>query len=76
MERPAQEEVEHVIRRVKAMNAPQIKLNDVLLLTKSNLTIEEVAEKLGIPVEAACALVVASLRSSRALAQQPELPSL
>jgi hypothetical protein len=76
VERPAQEEVEHVIRRVKAMNASQIKLNDVLLLTKSNLTIEEVAEKLGIPVEAARALVVASLRSTLALTQQPELPSL
>ena len=33
-----------------------------------NLTIEEVAKRLGISVEAACALVVASLRGSRALA--------
>jgi hypothetical protein len=42
----------------------QIKLNDVLPLIECNLTIEEVAEKLGLPVEAACALVVASLRGS------------
>ena len=71
VESPAKEEDEHTIRRLKAMNAPQIKLNEVLPLIESNLTIEEVAEMLGVPVEAACALVVASLRSSRALAKQP-----
>jgi hypothetical protein len=64
VKRTAQEEVEHAIRRLKAINAPQIKLNDVLPLIECNLTIEEVAEKLGLPVEAACALVVASLRGS------------
>ena len=41
------------------------KLRDVLPLIESNLTIQEVAERLGISVEAACALVVASLRSNR-----------
>jgi hypothetical protein len=41
------------------------KLRDVLPLLKSNLTIQEVAERLGISVEAACALVVASIRSNR-----------
>ena len=41
------------------------KLPDVLPLIESNLTIQEVAERLGISVEAACALVVASLRSNR-----------
>jgi orotate phosphoribosyltransferase-like protein len=39
-------------------------LNHVLPLIESNLTIQEVAERLGISVEAACALVVASLRSN------------
>ena len=42
------------------------KLSDVLPLMESNLTIQEVAERLGISVESACTLVVASLRSSRA----------
>jgi hypothetical protein len=41
------------------------KLRDVLPLIESNLTIQEVAERLGTSVEAACALVVASLRSNR-----------
>jgi DNA-binding CsgD family transcriptional regulator len=40
------------------------KLRDVLPLIESNLTLKEVAERLGISVEAAYALVVASLRSS------------
>jgi hypothetical protein len=40
------------------------KLKDVLPLIESNLTIKEVAEKLGISVKLACALVAASLRSS------------
>jgi hypothetical protein len=41
----------------------QTRVNDVLPLIESNLTIQEVAERLGISVEAACALVVASLKS-------------
>ena len=41
------------------------KLRDVLPLLESNLTIQEVAERLDISVEAACALVVASIRSNR-----------
>jgi hypothetical protein len=60
---------ERAIRRPEGMNAGQTKLNDVLPLIESNLTIQEVAEKLGISEEAACALVVASLRSSRTDAQ-------
>jgi hypothetical protein len=64
--RPADE---RAIRRPEGMNAGQTKLNDVLPLIESNLTIQEVAEKLDISVEAACALVVASLRSSRTDAQ-------
>jgi hypothetical protein len=44
------------------MNVGQITLNDVLPLIECNLTIAEVAEKLGISEEAACALVVACLR--------------
>jgi hypothetical protein len=44
------------------MNANQTNPHDVLPLIKSNLSIPEIAERLGISVEAACALVVASLR--------------
>ena len=36
---------------------------------ESNLTIQDVAQRLGISLEAACVLVVASLTSSRARAQ-------
>ena len=61
VERPADE---HAARMSEATNVTQTKLNDVLPLIESNLTIQEVAEKLGTSVEAACALVVASLRSS------------
>ena len=42
------------------------KLRDVLPLMEIDLTIQEVAERLGISVKAACALVVASLRSTQA----------
>ncbi len=55
---------QHLVRR-EGMDA-DTKLFDVLPLIESNLTIQEVAERLGISVESACALVVASLRSSRA----------
>jgi hypothetical protein len=48
------------------MDANQTNPHNVLPLIKSNLSIPEIAERLGISVEAACALVVASLRSSRA----------
>jgi hypothetical protein len=64
--RPADE---RAIRRPEGMNAGQTKLNDVLPLIESNLTIQKIAEKLDISVEAACALIVASLRSSRTDAQ-------
>ena len=40
MERPADE---RAIRRSEAINATQTKLNDVLHLIESNLTIQEVA---------------------------------
>jgi hypothetical protein len=66
VERPADE---RAIWRPEATKPAQTKLNDVLPLIESNLTIQEVAERLGISVEAACALVVASLRSNRAGAQ-------
>jgi hypothetical protein len=62
VERPADE---RTIRKSEGINDAQTKLNDVLPLIESNLTIQEVAEKLGISVEAACSLVVASLRSSK-----------
>jgi hypothetical protein len=46
------------------------KLKDVLpLIESNNLTTQEVAEKLGISVKVACALVVASLRSSSSQAR-------
>ncbi len=44
----------------------QTTLNDVLPHIESNLTIEEIAEKLGISVEAACALVLATIRNKPA----------
>jgi orotate phosphoribosyltransferase-like protein len=65
VERPADE---RATRRLEGVNA-DTKLSDVLSLFESNLTILEVAERLNISVEAACALVVASLRSNRAGAQ-------
>jgi hypothetical protein len=43
-------------------NVGQTRLNDVRPLIESNLTIQEVAERLGISVEAACTLV-ADLKS-------------
>jgi uncharacterized protein YoaH (UPF0181 family) len=60
VERPADE---RAIKRSEGLNGAQTKLNDVLPLIESNLTIQEVAARLGISVEAACTLVVASLRS-------------
>jgi hypothetical protein len=42
-----------------------MKLSEVLPLIESDLTIEEVAQRLGISLEAACSLVVASIRSSK-----------
>ncbi len=68
MERPADE---RTIKKSEGINDAQTKLNDVLPLIESDLTIQEVAERLGISVEAACALIVASLGSSRDGAQQP-----
>jgi hypothetical protein len=67
-EEEEEEEEEHAIRRrrSKGMNVGQIKLNDVLPLIENNLTIAEVADKLGIAEETTRALVAASLRSSRA----------
>ncbi len=62
MKRPADE---HAIRKSEGINDAPTELDEALPLIESNLTIQEVAEKLGISVEAACALVVASLRSSR-----------
>ena len=50
------------------MDANQTNPHNVLPLIKSNLSIPEIAERLGISVEVACTLVVASLRSSRASA--------
>ena len=65
MERPA---AARAARRSEELNA-DMKVSDVLPLIKSNLTIQEVAQRLNISVEAACALIVASLRSNRAGAQ-------
>ena len=64
------------IRRLEGMNAAQTKPNDLLPLNEDNLTIAELAEKLGISEEAACALVVASQRSSRTRTQLPHPPFL
>ena len=64
MERPVDEWAISKSRRSEGINSVQIKLNDIVPLIESDLTIEEVAERLGISVEAACLLVLASLRSS------------
>jgi plasmid maintenance system antidote protein VapI len=64
------------IRRLEGMNAAQTKPNDLLPLNEDNLTIAELAEKLGISEEAACALVVASQRSIRTRTQLPHPPFL
>jgi DNA-binding NarL/FixJ family response regulator len=51
------------------------KLSDVLPLIDCELTIQEIAERLGISVEAVCALVAAaSLSSSLARTLQPPFP--
>jgi hypothetical protein len=60
VERPA---AKRAARRSEGVRA-DTKLSEVLPLIESDLTIEEVAERLGISLEAACSLVVASLRSS------------
>jgi hypothetical protein len=59
VERPAGDE--HGKRRLKGIDAAQVRLNDVLPLIESDLTIAQAAEKLGISVEDTCALIVASL---------------
>ena len=64
MERPADERAISRRRRSEEINSAQTKLNEVMPLIESDLTIEEVAERLGISVEAACMLILASLRSS------------
>ena len=52
----------------------QMKLNDVLPMIDSDLTIGEIAEKMGISVEAVCALELAAIRYYLAEAQPPHLP--
>ena len=64
MERPADERAISKSRRSEGIDSAQTKLKDVVPLIESDLTIEEVAERLGISVEDACVLVLASLRSS------------
>ena len=64
VERPADERAISKSRRSEGINSAQTKLKDVVPLIESDLTIEEVAERLGISVEDACVLVLASLRSS------------
>ncbi len=53
----------------EGINAARTKLNDVQPQIESGLMIKDVAERLGISMQAACALVVASLRSRRDGAQ-------
>ena len=64
VERPADERAISKSRRSEGIDSAQTKLKDVVPLIESDLTIEEVAERLGISVEDACVLVLASLRSS------------
>jgi hypothetical protein len=60
---------ERAARRSEGMSV-DTKVREVLPLFESDLTIEGVAERLGIYLEAACSLVVASLRSSRETGEQ------
>ena len=55
--------------REEGIDADTTLRNVVPLIESNNLTIQEVAERLGISVEAACALVAASLRSSSSQAK-------
>ena len=64
VERPADERAISKSRRSEGIDSAHTKLKDVVPLIESDLTIEEVAERLGISVEAACLLILASLRSS------------
>jgi hypothetical protein len=61
---------EHAKRRgLGGISAAQTRLNDVLLVLESELTIAQAAEELGISVEATSALIEASLRSGLVGAQ-------
>jgi hypothetical protein len=66
VEHPA---AERAARRSEGLNA-DTKVSEVLPLIEGDLTIEEDAERLGISLETACALVVASLRSSSKTGEQ------
>jgi hypothetical protein len=66
----ARSEDEHVNKRAKRMNVAQTNPKDVLPLRETNLTVANIAEKLGISVEDACALIAAALRSSHARSRQ------
>jgi hypothetical protein len=46
----------------EGLDANQTQLNNVLPLIESNITIDDIAERLSISVDAACALVAASFR--------------
>jgi rRNA maturation endonuclease Nob1 len=65
VERPA---AERAARRSEELSA-DTKVSEVLPLIESDLTIQEVAERLGIYVEPACALVRAATRSRQDGAQ-------
>jgi hypothetical protein len=61
---------EHAIKGEKGMNVAQTNPKEVQPLMETNLTVTEIAEKLGISVEDACALTAAALRSSQVGSRQ------
>jgi hypothetical protein len=63
VERPAP--YERAKRSLQGIDAAQTRLNDVMPLIESDLTIAQAAEKLGISVEAMSALIVSCLGGSR-----------
>jgi hypothetical protein len=61
---------EHAIKKAEGMNVAQTNPKDILPLMETNLTVAEIAEKLGISVENACALIAAALGSSQVGSRQ------
>jgi hypothetical protein len=56
---------EHASERAEGMNPAQTNPRDAQPLMEMHLTVAEVAEKLGISLEAACAVIAAGLGSNQ-----------
>jgi hypothetical protein len=69
--RPADEQANEM---AEGMNPAQTNQKDVQPLMETHLTVPEVAEKLGLSLEAACALIAAATGASRAESGQQRNP--